>query len=766
MKICVISTTIFPVPLTGYGGLEQVAYQQATGLANKGHQVLLVAPIGSKVPPNVELHGTTMRESEKQAYSGYWQRLSNYDVIIDNSVIGTAETLYKIGGRPKWCSISELYNDYLLRNPVIFDGKTTFIPTYDLQVMSMLPNGNIAWKSVSSIIRHQNSEELINIKTEHGNICQFTGKHAVFAAGEKEIELIGAAKTSNRIIATGKRYPAIEHKIEYFPITNIKIHHQAQPIKLPIKLTDNFLIMLGLWLGDGSYDKCSIHYSICQDQFDVIRNVAHELGLTAKLASIRPDVTIIINNAILKKLMQRGGFTGHAYTKRIPDWIFSLNKTQIGLILRGLFSSDGCARKDSYSLCVSSCNRRLLEQTRILLGMLGIPSAICTSKINENKKFKQNYQIHELSICQAYFKEFFEQVNFIDQKRSTSIQKRIVNRPCWTPDIPYFMLNYKKRRYDSDKPKHNRRSSEICGLKIDTAWLQVTTCEKLSEKPDYVYDLSVPDTENFLINNIIAHNSWEKWSYILKMEKKLKAPILGVLHAPASTMYKIPPPVKNPCFVTISKDQAQDAKTVLGIDTKTIYNGIDTEFYSPDKFSIKAAIKRWLFLARISKIKGPDIALEVAKKTGIELDIVGDDKITGEPELAAFVKAGCTQPQIIYHGGKSREESVKFFSNAICLLHMNKIFREPFGLAPIEAQACGCPVIAFDNGAMRETILPGKTGFLVKSTEEVIDLIKTNAIKNISPQACREWIVENFTIQSMVNNYEKSITEALETGGW
>ena len=53
MKICVISSTVFAVGqqgLAGYGGLEQIAWQVAKGLAAKGNEVTLVSPDGSLCP--------------------------------------------------------------------------------------------------------------------------------------------------------------------------------------------------------------------------------------------------------------------------------------------------------------------------------------------------------------------------------------------------------------------------------------------------------------------------------------------------------------------------------------------------------------------------------------------------------------------------------------------------------------------------------------------------------------------------------------------
>ena len=83
LKICVISTTVIPCPPSGYAGLEMISWQCANGLKNLGHEVLLIAPNGSKT--DTDLHETTLRERERYAYYGYKERLKNYDVIIDHS---------------------------------------------------------------------------------------------------------------------------------------------------------------------------------------------------------------------------------------------------------------------------------------------------------------------------------------------------------------------------------------------------------------------------------------------------------------------------------------------------------------------------------------------------------------------------------------------------------------------------------------------------------------------------------------------------------
>lgn len=264
--------------------------------------------------------------------------------------------------------------------------------------------------------------------------------------------------------------------------------------------------------------------------------------------------------------------------------------------------------------------------------------------------------------------------------------------------------------------------------------------------------------------NAVIDNTWQKWSYMLKKEGKLPQPVLGVCHAPADTMYQVPPPVPKPCFVAISHDQATEARRCWGIEAKVAHNGVDPEFYTPNG---QQPTDRWLFLARMSSIKGPHIAIDIAHRLKLTLDMVGDDKITGEPALADQIKKACTASggKLVYHGGVSREKAVKFFQRAKCLLHMNKTFREPFGLAPVEAQMCGCPCIAFDNGAMRETIKHGESGFLVKSEQEVEKLIRSKAVEQLDPVKIRAWAMQ-FSVENMVNRYEALISEAKLTGGW
>ena len=100
----------------------------------------------------------------------------------------------------------------------------------------------------------------------------------------------------------------------------------------------------------------------------------------------------------------------------------------------------------------------------------------------------------------------------------------------------------------------------------------------------------------------------------------------------------------------------------------------------------------------------------------------------------------------------STEEKIELLKNATALLNP-VTWDEPFGLVPVEAQACGTPVVAFDKGAMPEIIKHNKTGFVVKTEKQMIEAIRN--IDKINRRDCREWVEQNFTVERMVDEYEK-----------
>ncbi len=283
--------------------------------------------------------------------------------------------------------------------------------------------------------------------------------------------------------------------------------------------------------------------------------------------------------------------------------------------------------------------------------------------------------------------------------------------------------------------------------------------------------------QHYLRVDCVIDNSWEKWSYLLKGEGAMKAPVLGVIHAPVATMYQsLPPGVPRPCFVCISQDQAERFEDMHRREARVAYNGIDPDFYQ--KINIPRT-DRFLFLARFSTVKSPLIAIEACLEAGVGLDLVGDTGLANEPayfqqctQLADKESPGWDRKnkgkQIRIYEGCTRGVTVWWYSQAHAMIHPNKIFPEPFGLAPCESMACGTPVIAWKYGAMKETVKEGTSGWLVKSERQLVETVKRVAAVGPDPEmrkASRDW-ASQFSIEKMVKRYESLCQEAVETGGW
>ncbi|MGP0052165.1 MAG: glycosyltransferase, partial [Solirubrobacteraceae bacterium] len=78
-------------------------------------------------------------------------------------------------------------------------------------------------------------------------------------------------------------------------------------------------------------------------------------------------------------------------------------------------------------------------------------------------------------------------------------------------------------------------------------------------------------------------------------------------------------------------------------------------------------------------------------------------------------------------------------------------WNEPFGMVMIEALACGTPVIAFPDGAARELVVHGETGFLVDDEREMADAV--GVLARIAPRACRAWVAEHCDVDVVASAY-------------
>lgn len=116
-------------------------------------------------------------------------------------------------------------------------------------------------------------------------------------------------------------------------------------------------------------------------------------------------------------------------------------------------------------------------------------------------------------------------------------------------------------------------------------------------------------------------------------------------------------------------------------------------------------------------------------------------------------------PRITYSGNLGGLKKIKFLSEAKALLFPIQ-WEEPFGMAVIEALACGTPVVAMNRGAMPEIIEHGVTGFLANNDKEFGEYMQR--VSEIDPNACRRSVEEKFSATTMAETYLERYKEVIE----
>lgn len=240
-----------------------------------------------------------------------------------------------------------------------------------------------------------------------------------------------------------------------------------------------------------------------------------------------------------------------------------------------------------------------------------------------------------------------------------------------------------------------------------------------------------------------------------------RTPVLTTLHFNLVNLHKLVPDkyqllskYKHLPYVSISNSQRGGYSFNF---IRTVYNSTDLNNYpffeQPDDY--------FVWIGKIKPDKGTREAVQIAKKAGIQLRLIGPIDKDNPEHMAYFkkdVKPHIDGKQIIWEGELSLRKKAQILGRARAFLNPLQ-WDEPFGMVMIESQAVGTPVIAFRRGAAPELIVDGKTGFLVNTASEMIERI--GRIGSISRKACREHVFEHFSLEAMLKGYEDSYRKAI-----
>lgn len=192
-------------------------------------------------------------------------------------------------------------------------------------------------------------------------------------------------------------------------------------------------------------------------------------------------------------------------------------------------------------------------------------------------------------------------------------------------------------------------------------------------------------------------------------------------------------------FVSISDSDRSPRLNYLA----TIHHGIDfTELPAGPGGETLVAF------GRIHPDKGTAVAIEIARAAGRPLVICGpvQDQAYFDSQVAPHVDGSAVR----YLGSIGPAERARVLGGASVLLHPIG-FDEPFGLAVVEAMACGTPVVAYNRGSMPEVIDEGLTGFLAADVSSAAAAVAAAA--GMDRAEVRERAVARFGVERMVAQY-------------
>jgi glycosyltransferase involved in cell wall biosynthesis len=204
----------------------------------------------------------------------------------------------------------------------------------------------------------------------------------------------------------------------------------------------------------------------------------------------------------------------------------------------------------------------------------------------------------------------------------------------------------------------------------------------------------------------------------------------------------------------------ESCKRAYGLLSEVCYLGIDSSLFKPTK---PLETNQYIVgLGGFYRHKNPELAIRSVgeiKENRPKLLWIGnmvDEKYWLEMvELARSLGVTLEVKKLV-----TDEQLVQLLSGAICMIYSSNL--EPFGFAPLEANACGTPVIAVAEGGVRETIIHKKNGFLVNQNpkeiaEYIFQLSQNQELRNEISAFAINNVKENWSLTSCTERINLAI---------
>ena len=197
----------------------------------------------------------------------------------------------------------------------------------------------------------------------------------------------------------------------------------------------------------------------------------------------------------------------------------------------------------------------------------------------------------------------------------------------------------------------------------------------------------------------------------------------------------------------------------LNDDNGHFYDAVIPNYFEPKNFPFKAKKEDYfLFLGRLTKRKGPEIAAEVTRRIGAKLIMAGQGVKSIEGNKIIGDGITLEGDHIKHVGHADVKKRAKLLSGAKAVF-MGTTYLEPFGGVSIESLLCGTPVISTDFGAFPENIQHGVHGYRFRTIGEAI--WAANNVDKLNNKAIHEYAVKNFSVDRIKYMYEAYFEQLL-----
>lgn len=201
-----------------------------------------------------------------------------------------------------------------------------------------------------------------------------------------------------------------------------------------------------------------------------------------------------------------------------------------------------------------------------------------------------------------------------------------------------------------------------------------------------------------------------------------------------------------------------------GVDTigtwRMIPNGVSLDRY--DFVREVAPDAPLVFLGRIEEIKGPHLAIEIARRSGRRLVIAGNVPAAHEGWAQEHVLRHVDGVQVTYVGPVDDAAKNLLLGRAAAFL-MPILWEEPFGIVMAEALACGTPVLALARGAAPEVVEHGVSGFVEQTVDGLLSAVAR--ITQLDRARCRQRVEQHYSAQAITDGYERVYVEMIHAAG-